>query len=112
MKMVSAIIKPHKLDEVRDALAAVGVQGITAAEVKGVGRQRGHAEIYRGAEYRIDFLPKLKLDVAVHDELVEQVVNAIVQAANTKRIGDGKVFVTDLEQAVRIRTGETGCDAL
>lgn len=112
MKLVSAIIKPFKLDDVREALSDIGVQGITVTEVKGFGRQKGHTELYRGAEYVVDFLPKVKLDVAVNDDLVEQVIEAIAKAANTGKIGDGKIFVFDLEQAVRIRTGETGPEAL
>ena len=112
MKLVSAIIKPFKLDDVREALSEIGVQGITVTEVKGFGRQKGHTELYRGAEYVVDFLPKVKLDVAVNDDLVEQVLEAISKAANTGKIGDGKIFVFDLEQAVRIRTGETGPEAL
>jgi nitrogen regulatory protein P-II 2 len=112
MKLVSAIIKPFKLDDVREALSEIGVQGITVTEVKGFGRQKGHTELYRGAEYVVDFLPKVKLDVAVNDDLVEQVLEAISKAANTGKIGDGKIFVFDLEQAVRIRTGESGPEAL
>ena len=112
MKLVSAIIKPFKLDEVREALAGVGVQGITVTEVKGFGRQKGHTELYRGAEYVVDFLPKVKVEVAVKTELVERVIEAIEKAANTGKIGDGKIFVFELEQAIRIRTGETGADAL
>ena len=112
MKMVMAIIKPFKLDDVREALAEVGVQGITVTEVKGFGRQRGHTELYRGAEYVVDFLPKIKLEVAVTDALVERVVDAITQAANTGKIGDGKIFVWQMEQVVRIRTGELDADAL
>jgi len=112
MKLVSAIIKPFKLDEVREALAAVGVQGITVTEVKGFGRQKGHTELYRGAEYVVDFLPKVKVEVAIKSELLEQVIEAIEKAANTGKIGDGKIFVFDLEQAIRIRTGETGAEAL
>ncbi|WP_126452214.1 P-II family nitrogen regulator [Sulfuriflexus mobilis] len=112
MKLVSAIIKPFKLDDVREALSDIGVQGITVTEVKGFGRQKGHTELYRGAEYVVDFLPKVKLDVAINDDLVEQVLEAIAKAANTGKIGDGKIFVFDLEQAVRIRTGETGPEAL
>ena len=112
MKMVTAVIKPFKLDEVREALSALGVQGITVTEVKGFGRQKGHTELYRGAEYVVDFLPKIKLEAAVPDELVEQAIEAIEEAARTGRIGDGKVFVYDLEQVVRIRTGETGREAL
>ena len=112
MKMVTAIIKPHKLDDVREALANIGVQGMTAMEVKGFGRQRGHTELYRGAEYVIDFVPKARIDIAVKTEQVEAAIEAISQAANTGKIGDGKIFVTSLEQAVRIRTGETDGDAL
>ena len=112
MKLVTAIIKPFKLDEVREALSAIGVQGITVTEVKGFGRQKGHTELYRGAEYVVDFLPKVKLEVAIKAELAERVIEAISKAANTGKIGDGKIFVTGLEQAIRIRTGETGPDAL
>ena len=112
MKMVTAIVKPFKLDEVREALGAIGVQGITVAEVKGFGRQKGHTELYRGAEYVVDFLPKVKIEAAVDDALVERVVEAIENAARTGKIGDGKIFVSALEQVVRIRTGETGKDAL
>ncbi len=112
MKLVTAIIKPFKLDEVREALSAVGVAGITVTEVKGFGRQKGHTELYRGAEYVVDFLPKVKVEAAVKDELLEQVIEAIEKSASTGKIGDGKIFVFDLEQAIRIRTGETGDDAL
>ena len=112
MKLVSAVIKPFKLDDVREALSEIGVQGITVTEVKGFGRQKGHTELYRGAEYVVDFLPKVRLDAAVSDELVDQVVEAITKAAHTGKIGDGKIFVTELEQVIRIRTGETGNDAL
>jgi nitrogen regulatory protein P-II 2 len=112
MKMVIAIIKPFKLDDVRSALADVGVQGITVTEVKGFGRQKGHTELYRGAEYVVDFLPKVKLELAVDDEQVERVVEAIIETARTGKIGDGKIFVADLGQAVRIRTGESGSRAL
>ena len=112
MKMVSAIIKPFKLDEVREALSAIGVQGITVSEVKGFGRQKGHTELYRGAEYVVDFLPKIKLEAAVADEAVDQVVEAIETAARTGKIGDGKIFVSPLEHVIRIRTGETGQEAL
>ena len=112
MKLVTAIIKPFKLDDVRQALAEVGVQGITVTEVKGFGRQKGHTELYRGAEYVVDFLPKIKLEVAVADEQVERVVEAISHAANTGKIGDGKIFVSVLERVIRIRTGETDQDAL
>ena len=112
MKLVTAIIKPFKLDEVREALSAIGVQGITVTEVKGFGRQKGHTELYRGAEYVIDFLPKVKLETAVDDDVVERVIEAIEQSARTGKIGDGKIFVADLEQVIRIRTGETGGAAL
>ena len=112
MKMVMAIIKPFKLDDVREALAEAGIAGITVTEVKGFGRQKGHTELYRGAEYVVDFLPKVKLEVAVTEEQAEQVVEAIVKAAGTGKIGDGKVFVYDLERVVRIRTGELDSDAL
>jgi nitrogen regulatory protein PII len=112
MKMVTAIIKPFKLDDVREALAEVGVQGITVTEVKGFGRQKGHTELYRGAEYVVDFLPKIKVEAAVTDELVDRVVEAIMNAANTGKIGDGKIFVLPLERVVRIRTGELDGDAL
>ena len=112
MKLVIAIIKPFKLDEVRDALNALGVHGMTVTEVKGYGRQKGHMEIYRGAEYAVNFLPKVRLEVAVSSEQVDGVVDAISNAAKTGQIGDGKIFVTSLEQAVRIRTGETDTDAL
>ena len=112
MKIVMAIIKPFKLDEVREALTAVGIQGLTVTEVKGFGRQKGHTELYRGAEYVVDFLPKVKLEVAVTDEQAEQVVEAIVKAAGTGKIGDGKIFVTPIDHAVRIRTGEIGKEAL
>ncbi|MBI3575957.1 MAG: P-II family nitrogen regulator [Gammaproteobacteria bacterium] len=112
MKFVTAIIKPFKLDDVRDALAGVGVQGITVTEVKGFGRQKGHTELYRGAEYVVDFLPKVKLEVAIDEKMLDQVIETIVKAARTDKIGDGKIFVFDLEQVTRIRTGETGKDAL
>ncbi|TQV62131.1 MAG: P-II family nitrogen regulator [Halothiobacillaceae bacterium] len=112
MKLVTAIIKPFKLDEVRESLAEIGVQGLTVSEVKGFGRQKGHTELYRGAEYVVDFLPKIKLDMAVDDSLVDTVIEAITRAAKTGKIGDGKIFVTPIEQAIRIRTGETGPDAL
>ncbi|HCH32553.1 MAG TPA: P-II family nitrogen regulator [Oceanospirillaceae bacterium] len=112
MKLVSAIIKPFKLDDVREALSDMGVQGVTVTEVKGFGRQKGHTELYRGAEYVVDFLPKVKIEAAVDDELVDQVIEAISNSANTGKIGDGKIFVVNLEQAMRIRTGETGPDAL
>lgn len=112
MKLITAIIKPFKLDDVREALSEIGVQGITVTEVKGFGRQKGHTELYRGAEYQVDFLPKVKLEIAVQDDQVDRLVEAIVGAAKTGKIGDGKVFVYDLEGAVRIRTGETDSDAL
>ncbi|MDP2785207.1 MAG: P-II family nitrogen regulator [Sulfurimicrobium sp.] len=112
MKLVTAIIKPFKLDEVREALSNVGVQGITVTEVKGFGRQKGHTELYRGAEYVVDFLPKVKVEAAIKAELLDQVIEAIEKSASTGKIGDGKIFVSDLEQAVRIRTGETGPEAL
>lgn len=112
MKLITAIIKPFKSDDVREALSELGVSGMTLTEVKGFGRQKGHTELYRGAEYVIDFLPKAKLEVAVQDSLADQVVEAICQAANTGQIGDGKIFVSNLEQTIRIRTGETGNDAL
>ncbi len=112
MRKVEAIIKPFKLDEVKEALNGIGVQGMTVTEVKGFGRQKGHTELYRGAEYVVDFLPKIKLEVAVSDELADKVVQAIVEAANTGRIGDGKIFVLPMEDAVRIRTGEHGADAV
>ncbi len=112
MKLVTAIIKPFKLDDVRQALHEVGIAGITVSEVKGFGRQKGHTELYRGAEYKVDFLPKLKLETAVKEELVEQVIEAIQKAAVTGKIGDGKIFVSSLEQTIRIRTGETGPEAL
>jgi len=112
MKLVTAIIKPFKLDDAREALSEVGVQGITVTEVKGFGRQKGHTELYRGAEYVVDFLPKVKVEVAVTDGQVEPVVEAIIKATSTGKIGDGKIFVYDLAQVVRIRTGETGADAL
>jgi nitrogen regulatory protein P-II 2 len=112
MKMVTAIIKPFKLDDVREALSEVGVQGITVTEVKGFGRQKGHTELYRGAEYVVDFLPKVKIELGVNDAMVEQVIEIISKAANTGKIGDGKIFVFDMEQAIRIRTGESGPDAL
>jgi nitrogen regulatory protein P-II 2 len=112
MKLIVAIIKPFKLDDAREALSEVGVQGLTVTEVKGFGRQKGHTELYRGAEYVVDFLPKVKLEVAVMDEQVEQAIEAIIKATSTGKIGDGKIFVLDLEQVIRIRTGETGADAL
>jgi nitrogen regulatory protein P-II 2 len=112
MKLVMAIIKPFMLDKVREALTEVGVQGMTASEVKGFGRQKGHTEIYRGAEYQIDFLPKVKIEVACSNEMADRVVEAIQKSAHTNKIGDGKIFVVNLEQAIRIRTGEKGADAL
>lgn len=112
MKQITAIIKPFKLDEVRESLADVGVTGLTVTEVKGFGRQKGHTELYRGAEYVVDFLPKIKIEVVVADGQVDQVLDTIVKAAKTGKIGDGKIFVADVEQVIRIRTGETGGDAL
>ncbi|MGE0383782.1 MAG: P-II family nitrogen regulator [Gammaproteobacteria bacterium] len=112
MKLITAIIKPFKLDDARQALSEVGVQGITVTEVKGFGRQKGHTELYRGAEYIVDFLPKVKVEVAVSDDQVDAAIDAIRRATSSGKIGDGKIFVTNLEQAVRIRTGETGADAL
>lgn len=112
MKLVTAIIKPFKLDDVREALSDIGVQGITVTEVKGFGRQKGHTELYRGAEYVVDFLPKVKVEVAIDDSALDQVLEAITKAANTGKIGDGKIFVSMLEQAIRIRTGETGNEAI
>ena len=112
MKLVTAIIKPFKLDDVREALADLGVQGLTVTEVKGFGRQKGHTELYRGAEYVVDFLPKMKLELAIEDDIVERAVETITTAARTGKIGDGKIFVTDLEHVLRIRTGETGDEAL
>ena len=112
MKLVTAIIKPFKLDDVREALSEIGVQGVTVTEVKGFGRQKGHTELYRGAEYVVDFLPKVKVEIAIGDNLLDQVIEAITKAANTGKIGDGKIFVSPLEQVIRIRTGETGKDAV
>ena len=112
MKMVTAIIKPFKMDDVREALSEIGVQGLTITEVKGFGRQKGHTELYRGAEYVVDFLPKMKVEVVVKEDLLEKVIEAIVQAAHTDKIGDGKIFVSELERVIRIRTGETNEDAL
>ena len=112
MKLVTAIIKPFKLDDVRESLSEIGVQGITVSEVKGFGRQKGHTELYRGAEYVVDFLPKVKLEVAIGEDLLDQTIEAISKAANTGKIGDGKIFVSPLEQVIRIRTGETGTDAI
>jgi nitrogen regulatory protein PII len=112
MKLITAVVKPFKLDDVREALADVGVQGITASEVKGFGRQKGHTELYRGAEYVVDFLPKVKLEIAIDDSQVDTVVEAITRSAQTGKIGDGKIFITNLEDVIRIRTGETGSDAV
>jgi nitrogen regulatory protein P-II 2 len=112
MKLITAVIKPFKLDDVREALSDIGVSGLTVTEVKGFGRQKGHTELYRGAEYVVDFLPKVKLEIAVSDDKVEQAIEAIINAANTGKIGDGKIFVSDLEQIIRIRTGETGDEAI
>lgn len=112
MKMITAIIKPFKLDDVRQAVAEIGMQGITVTEVKGFGRQRGHTELYRGAEYVVDFLPKTKIELVVDDDVVDQITEAIIDAARTGKVGDGKIFITQLEQAIRIRTGETGADAV
>jgi len=112
MKLIEAIIKPFKLDEVKDALNAIGIEGITVSEVKGFGRQKGHTELYRGAEYVVDFIPKIKMEIAVSDDLVNKVVETIQQSAKTGRIGDGKIFIISLEEAVRIRTGETGSEAI
>lgn len=112
MKLVIAVIKPFKIDDVRDALAGIGIQGMTVSEVKGFGRQKGHSELYRGAEYSVDFMPKLKLEVAVSDGLLDQTIEAISSSANNGKIGDGKIFVMDLDQVIRIRTGESGEEAL
>ena len=112
MKLVTAIIRPFKLDDVKDALSAIGVMGMTVSEVKGFGRQKGHTEIYRGAEYAIDFIPKTKIEVAVADDVLDKVVEAIVDSAKGKKVGDGKIFVTDLDNVIRIRTGETGTEAI
>ena len=112
MKLITAIIKPFKMDDVREALSEVGIQGVTATEVKGFGRQKGHTELYRGAEYIVDFLPKVKLEIAVSEDMVESVIEAVTKSASTGKIGDGKIFVSSLEHVVRIRTGETGEDAL
>jgi nitrogen regulatory protein P-II 2 len=112
MKLITAIIKPFKMDDVREALSEMGVAGVTATEVKGFGRQKGHTELYRGAEYIVDFLPKVKLEIAVSDDILHKAIETIVRTANTGKIGDGKIFVTDLEQVIRIRTGETGEDAI
>ncbi len=112
MKLITAIIKPFKLDDVREALSEIGVAGVTATEVKGFGRQEGHTELYRGAEYVVDFLPKVKIEIAIAEDVVDKAIEAIVGAANTGKIGDGKIFVTNLEQVIRIRTGETGVEAI
>ncbi|MFT6914881.1 MAG: nitrogen regulatory protein P-II 2 [Motiliproteus sp.] len=112
MKLITAVIKPFKLDDVREALSEIGVQGITVTEVKGFGRQKGHTELYRGAEYVVDFLPKVKIEAAVSDDILDQVIESIAKTANTGKIGDGKIFVSELEQVIRIRTGETGNSAL
>jgi len=112
MKLITAVIKPFKLDDVREALSEIGVQGITVTEVKGFGRQKGHTELYRGAEYVVDFLPKVKVEVAISEDMADKVIEAITNAANTGKIGDGKIFVSPLEQVIRIRTGETGSDAV
>lgn len=112
MKMVTAVIKPFKLDDVREALAEIGIQGITVTEVKGFGRQKGHTELYRGAEYVVDFLPKMKIELAVAEDVLEQVIEVIIRVARTGKIGDGKIFVSDLGQVIRIRTGETNVDAI
>lgn len=112
MKLITAVVKPFKLDDVREALSDIGVQGITVTEVKGFGRQKGHTELYRGAEYVVDFLPKVKIEIAVRDDMVDVVIEAITRVASTGKIGDGKIFVSNLEQVIRIRTGETGPDAV
>ena len=112
MKLITAIIKPYKQDDVRDALQEIGIYGLTVTEVKGFGRQKGHTELYRGAEYIVDFLPKVKIETAVSSDILEQAIEAIINAANTGKIGDGKIFVTNIEQTIRIRTGETGTEAL
>ena len=112
MKLITAVIKPFKLDDVREALSDIGISGVTVTEVKGFGRQKGHTELYRGAEYVVDFLPKVKMEIAVTEEVLEQAVETIVNSANTGKIGDGKIFVTNLEQVIRIRTGETGSEAI
>lgn len=112
MKLITAIVKPFKIDDVRDALAAIGIQGMTVTEVKGFGRQKGHTELYRGAEYNVDFMPKIKIEVAINKDMVDQVIEVISDAANNGKIGDGKIFVSSLEEVVRIRTGEKGVEAL
>lgn len=112
MKLVTAIVRPFKLDDVKDALSGIGIMGMTVSEVKGFGRQKGHTEIYRGAEYAIDFIPKIKIEVAVENDILDKVVDAIVESARSNKVGDGKIFVTDLHDVIRIRTGETGVDAI
>ncbi|MEH6466802.1 MAG: P-II family nitrogen regulator [Porticoccus sp.] len=112
MKMITAVVKPFKLDDVREALAAIGVQGVTVSEVKGFGRQKGHTELYRGAEYVVDFLPKVKLELALDDDMVDGAIEAITSSAHTGKIGDGKIFISDLQEVIRIRTGETGTEAV
>lgn len=112
MKLITAIVKPFKLDDVRDALSEIGIHGLTVTEVKGFGRQKGHTELYRGAEYVVDFLPKIKIETAVSNDILDQAIEAIIKAANTGKIGDGKIFITSIEQTIRIRTGETGQEAL
>ena len=112
MKMITAVVKPFKLDDVREALAAIGVQGVTVSEVKGFGRQKGHTELYRGAEYVVDFLPKVKLELALEDDMVDGAIEAITSSAHTGKIGDGKIFISDLQEVIRIRTGETGAEAV
>ncbi|MEH6469423.1 MAG: P-II family nitrogen regulator [Porticoccus sp.] len=112
MKMITAVVKPFKLDDVREALAAIGVQGVTVSEVKGFGRQKGHTELYRGAEYVVDFLPKVKLELALDDDMVDGAIEAITSSAHTGKIGDGKIFISDLQEVIRIRTGETGAEAV
>ncbi len=112
MKLITAVIKPFKLDDVREALSDIGISGVTVTEVKGFGRQKGHTELYRGAEYVVDFLPKVKMEIAVSEDVLEQAVETIINSANTGKIGDGKIFVTNLEQVIRIRTGETGAEAI
>lgn len=112
MKLITTIIRPFKLDDVRDALSAIGIQGMTVTEVKGFGRQKGHTELYRGAEYNVDFLPKTRIEVAINDDLLDSVIEAITTAAHTNKVGDGKIFVSTLDEVVRIRTGETGTDAI
>lgn len=112
MKLITAIIKPYKIDEVRDAISGIGIQGMTVTEVKGFGRQKGHTELYRGAEYTVDFMPKIKVEIAVNNEVVDQAIEVITNAANSGKVGDGKIFVTELSQVIRIRTGETGSEGI